>query len=307
MKYTIHGFSQEVAIKLDIEHDGLLFLRWFVDFIGTNRMVKRVIGDDIFYWVQYEKVCEELPILSSKRDTIYRKLQKLVDADVLKHHTTKNKTGTYSWYAFGTEYAALVSNTASKKNSEKNPSSSEDLGKKSESVDNDSEKNPSTPEDLGKKSRPKDPSINLYSLSIKDQSVSQSVTPTEKDTKPETKETDGQAETTYNEEYIKNQIQYADMFPLHERDKKLIDEIVFNILDMYYSNGIKIKEDFKPQAIVRSVLAKLTEDHIVYIVDRFKKVRTPITNKMLYLQAMIYTSVLELMANGTNQFSSEEY
>jgi hypothetical protein len=70
---------------------------------------------------------------------------------------------------------------------------------------------------------------------------------------------------------------------------------------MYASLGVKIKDEVKPQAIVHSVLNKVTYWHIVYILDRFKQVTTPIKNKKGYLQTMIYTSVLEQQAHFTNE------
>lgn len=108
MKYTIHGFSQKMAIEMNLKSDELLLLRWFVDFMGTNRMKKFFINDECFYWVRYDAILEDLPILDCKKRAVASKFKNLVDANVLKNQTLK-QGGTYSVYAIGEKYESLVS------------------------------------------------------------------------------------------------------------------------------------------------------------------------------------------------------
>lgn len=108
MKYTIHGFSQKVAIEMNLKNEELLLLRWFIDFMGTNRMKKFFIDDECFYWVRYDAILEDLPILDCKKRAVAGKFKRLVDADVLKNRTLK-QGGTYSVYAIGAKYESLVS------------------------------------------------------------------------------------------------------------------------------------------------------------------------------------------------------
>ena len=110
MKYTIHGFSQKMAIEMGLKIDDLLLLRWFVDFMGTNRMKKFFVEDECFYWVRYDSILEDLPILDCKKRAVASKLKNLVDTDVLKNQTLK-RGGTYSVYAIGENYGSLVSDT----------------------------------------------------------------------------------------------------------------------------------------------------------------------------------------------------
>lgn len=130
MKYTIHGFSQKRALELKLDNDHLLLLRWIIDFRDTNQMKTKVVKDNIYYWISYETLCEELPIIASKKDTMYRKLKHLVSIDVLKHITEKNKKGTFSYYGIGLEYQGLISDSFIG-DSEKNPNG---YGKKSVGV-----------------------------------------------------------------------------------------------------------------------------------------------------------------------------
>lgn len=144
MKFTIHGFDQNTAIKLGLDNDDLLILRWFVDFAGTRKMIKEIIDGQPFYWIKYEGLLAALPILNIKQDSLFRKLKKMASVGVLEH-CTANKKGRYSLYGFGVNYNALTSTDATivplrelEKHSEKNPS---EYTEKIPSVQ--SEKNPS--------------------------------------------------------------------------------------------------------------------------------------------------------------------
>jgi len=115
-------------------------------------------------------------------------------------------------------------------------------------------------------------------------------------------ERDGQTDGSFTENTIKSQIGYISLIQAYQ--KQFIDEIVINILDMYYSNGIKIKGTIKPQDIVRNILSKLTYWHISYINDRYNEITIPIKAKKDYLQTMIYTAVLEMDTSNINQYKS---
>jgi len=107
MKYTIHGFSQRKAIKLGLDNDDLLILRYFIDFKDSGAMVSKVIDNKTYYWIKYETILEQLPILKLKKDSLYRRLKKMCVAGVLEHKTVK-KNGTYSFYSVGKSYIDLI-------------------------------------------------------------------------------------------------------------------------------------------------------------------------------------------------------
>lgn len=162
MKYTVMGFSQEKLIKLGLDVKDAMILRYFVDFKGTKKMRCELIDKESYHWVKYEGIAEEYPILKlSNEDSVYRRLKKLVKADVLRHRTIKNK-GTYSYYALGNNYIDLISEDIEKNNdpdvrnkttnlSDENPTA---IGQKSVGG---TEIHPST---LGYKSVPNNPSTN---------------------------------------------------------------------------------------------------------------------------------------------------
>ena len=107
MKYTIHGFSQQKAIELGLDDRDLIILRWFVDYKDTGKMVKKILDNDMYYWIKYEGIQEAFPIINWKKDTIYRRLKAMALKGVLKHKTVK-EFGTYSFYAIGPNYLGLT-------------------------------------------------------------------------------------------------------------------------------------------------------------------------------------------------------
>ena len=140
MKYTHLGFSQQVAISMGLDDRDLAILRWFVDFKDSGSMSKKIIDEELYYWVEYDKIVEEYPIFKFKKDTVYRRLKAMCKKEVLIHKTLK-QGGVWSYYNLGKRYIDLISDTKSIK----------EFGNKSEGNGNKSESN-------GFKSRTKNPS-----------------------------------------------------------------------------------------------------------------------------------------------------
>ncbi len=147
MKYTIHGFNQIEVMKINQElgmeiklkrepnwnyntedivlNNGktrkrpapklpkigeteLLLLRWFVDFYGTSKMTKLTINGELYGYVKYKAVLEDLPILDISKETLRLTFSNLVDFKILKHETIKNEMGTFAVYYFGENYVRLI-------------------------------------------------------------------------------------------------------------------------------------------------------------------------------------------------------
>ena len=107
MKFTVNGFSQKKAVELGLSAEDLLILRWFVDFQGSDKMLKFETDDGPYAWVNYKHFLEDMPIVKCNRKNLAAKFQRLVDAGVLKHKTIK-QGGTFSVYSFGPAYSGLV-------------------------------------------------------------------------------------------------------------------------------------------------------------------------------------------------------
>lgn len=108
MKFNIMGFYQPKAVELGLDSNDLLVLRWFVDYAGTNKMRTMILDNKIYYWVNYNSVLEELPILKITKQTLARKhFGNLVKAEVLEHKFIK-EGGSFSYYCYGINYDTLV-------------------------------------------------------------------------------------------------------------------------------------------------------------------------------------------------------
>lgn len=107
MKFTIMGYSQERAVEFGLDIVDLTLIRWFADFQGTERMVEHVENGVAYYWLKYDYVIEDLPILNIKKDTLMRKFKALAKKGILDTFTLK-QGGTFSFYRFGTEYTSLL-------------------------------------------------------------------------------------------------------------------------------------------------------------------------------------------------------
>ena len=90
MEYSIHGFSQEKALELGLDDRDLLILRWFINFRDNGKMATKIIKEDKYYWIDYQAIIEDLPIMNIKSaDSVYRRLKKMAKVSVLKHETVR--------------------------------------------------------------------------------------------------------------------------------------------------------------------------------------------------------------------------
>ena len=111
MKISIEGFDQSKAVELGLCVADMVLLRWFVDFSNTGAMENRVIDGKEYFWISYEYVLQELPILNIIKKTLYRCFKELVDKEILTH-TFVQDGGSYSFYGFGKGFFSLVSNSS---------------------------------------------------------------------------------------------------------------------------------------------------------------------------------------------------
>lgn len=125
MKYSILGFNQKAVLattkivyktikgedkltplKLDVTD--LLILQHLADFPNRKRIVKTIIDDKMFFWVDYKTLIEELPILDIKKQALSDRLSKLVELDILeKHIISQNGYGNSTFFRMGEKYESL--------------------------------------------------------------------------------------------------------------------------------------------------------------------------------------------------------
>lgn len=94
-------------IKIKGGVNDLAILRWFVDFKESGNMRSMKIDGDVYYWVFYEKISEELFIIKLQKSAIYKRLKKMCDCDILKKKTV-SCGGNYSYFALGENYEELI-------------------------------------------------------------------------------------------------------------------------------------------------------------------------------------------------------
>lgn len=126
MKYSILGFNQKavlattkliqktvkgedklVHLKLDITD--LLILQHLADFPNRKKIIKTIIDDKMFFWVDYKTLIEELPILDIKKQALSDRLSKLVELGVIeKSIISHNGYGNSTFFRMGEKYESLL-------------------------------------------------------------------------------------------------------------------------------------------------------------------------------------------------------
>ncbi|MEG1254675.1 conserved phage C-terminal domain-containing protein [Clostridium sp.] len=107
MKYTIMGFRQEKLVQLGLDTLDATILRYFIDFKESKGMKVKIIDGQVYYWIRYDGVLRELPILNMKKCTVQSRFFKLRDAGVLTHQVIR-EGGTYSYFGIGEKYTELI-------------------------------------------------------------------------------------------------------------------------------------------------------------------------------------------------------
>lgn len=97
MKNTLLGYNQAVAVELGLNLEDLCILRWFEDFISTGKMQVFEVNGESYYWVKYDYIIKQIPIIADNKRKITAKLKRLVDSNILDFYLLR-KNGNYSLY-----------------------------------------------------------------------------------------------------------------------------------------------------------------------------------------------------------------
>ncbi|MEG1142362.1 MAG: hypothetical protein RSE41_07975 [Clostridia bacterium] len=92
MKINILGFEQEKIMNLPIRINAtdLLVLRTMVDMIDSKRLETKEIDGEVYTWINYNLILEDLPMVATSVETIKKIVSKfcltgLLDRKVKKH------------------------------------------------------------------------------------------------------------------------------------------------------------------------------------------------------------------------------
>lgn len=110
MRLSILGYKQSDLINFGIGIEEVMILRHFADFCTSPKMKHINYENEIYYWISYKKVLEDLPILNLNERTLSTRYEKLVKANLLKKHVDKTRSGSYTYFKFTDSYFKLMEN-----------------------------------------------------------------------------------------------------------------------------------------------------------------------------------------------------
>jgi len=93
MKYSIL-INQKLAYdnKLDLDIIDLAIFEYVKDFCHCSGIQTIIDKGKTYYWISYQKVIDDMPILGiNKKDSIYRRIKKLIDQQVLEEYEENAK------------------------------------------------------------------------------------------------------------------------------------------------------------------------------------------------------------------------
>lgn len=107
MKYNIY-VNQKVILDsgLGLSLDEAIILDFINGFVHSDAVHKLLYNGKIYYWVSYDLVRKELPILELKKDSVYRKFKRLIDLRLLDAHPD-NATLGRAYFALNTNFVKL--------------------------------------------------------------------------------------------------------------------------------------------------------------------------------------------------------
>lgn len=100
MKYNITINQKTILdLKLNIDISDAAILDWMMQFSHSLKINKIDYQGRVFYFFSYQKIKDDLPILSIGKDAIYRRLKKMCDIGLLIAHP-ENQTLNRPFYSF---------------------------------------------------------------------------------------------------------------------------------------------------------------------------------------------------------------
>jgi hypothetical protein len=116
MKYSIN-INQKALVELNSETGANLDLKdatiisFFKDYTHFPKVKKQIIDNEIFYWVSYQWIIDENPLLEiENKDVLGRRIEKICNTGILQKFLDK-KDGNKVYLAFGENYQRLITDT----------------------------------------------------------------------------------------------------------------------------------------------------------------------------------------------------
>ncbi len=98
------------------------------------------------------------------------------------------------------------------------------------------------------------------------------------------------------EAFFRDQLGYHELLQEYPRDRETIDGIMTLVVDCCCSSQsyISISGDRKPVSVIRSQMMKLTPDHIRYVLNGIREVKSDIRNMKQYLISSLYNAPITI-------------
>lgn len=136
MRFNILGFDQVKAVENKLTIEELMILRHMHDFVSSGRMESIIKDGEMYYWIKYDKFIDDLPILNMKKTRLMeifnnnlcekpsdwevrynsmsesskKRAKSFKFTGMLKNYTKKDKSGTYSYFAFTEKFYNMLPN-----------------------------------------------------------------------------------------------------------------------------------------------------------------------------------------------------
>lgn len=109
MKTNIMGFEQTAIIDAKLNGNDVIVLRTMVDMIDSERFATREIEGEVFTWINYQLLVEDLPMISDKIDTFKKIVTKLVNNGFLDRKVKKAiGAGAYTYFKKTKKLDAII-------------------------------------------------------------------------------------------------------------------------------------------------------------------------------------------------------
>ncbi|CED93271.1 hypothetical protein [Romboutsia ilealis] len=109
MKTNIMGFEQTAIIDAKLNGNDVIVLRTMVDMIESERFATIEIEGEVFTWINYQLLVEDLPMISDKIDTFKKIVTKLVNNGFLDRKVKKAiGAGAYTYFKKTKKLDAII-------------------------------------------------------------------------------------------------------------------------------------------------------------------------------------------------------
>lgn len=109
MKTNIMGFEQTAIMDAKLNGNDVIVLRTIVDMIDSERFATREIEGEVFTWINYQLLVEDLPMISDKIDTFKKIVTKLVNNGFLDRKVKKAiGAGAYTYFKKTKKLDAII-------------------------------------------------------------------------------------------------------------------------------------------------------------------------------------------------------